>query len=142
MNSKSLWYAAGIAGVAVGFASGIPIISALNCLFCAWLWVGGAAGVWLYNKREGKSLDGGQGALLGALTGLIAAVVAVGLGFAFNAMGMGAQSAFDPEMMEDYLGGLAVTGLLAGIGLLFNLIVFPIFGALGGLIGASLFKQK
>ena len=141
MNSKSLWYAAGIAGVAAGFASGIPIISFLNCLFCAWIWVGGAASVWLYNRREGKSLDGGKGALLGALTGLIAAVIAVGLGFAFNAMGIGAQAAFDPELMEDYLGGLAITGLLSAIGLVFNLVIFPIFGAIGGLIGVSIFTK-
>lgn len=142
MNNKTLLYAAGLGGLLAAIGSSIPIVSFLNCLFCAWLWIGGGLAVRLYNSRESTSVEAGQGALIGAAAGLVAAVITVALSLVFNMLGFTAQAAIDPQLAEDYLGGLAITGLITALGFVFYLIIFPIFGALGGVIGASIFKKK
>lgn len=141
MNNKTLLYAAGVAGVVTGLLSGIPIISLLNCLFCGWLWVGGAASVYLYNGREGGSLTPTNGALVGAATGVVAALVGTLLASVFGGLSMAALSQLDPEMQQ-YIPDIATSLLSGAFSLVFNFICYAIFGALGGLIGASIFKKK
>ncbi len=141
MNNKTLLYAAGVAGVVTGLLSGIPILSLLNCLFCAWLWIGGAASVWLYNSREGGYVTPGNGALLGAATGLVAAVIGAVLATVFGGLSAVALSQLDPEMQQ-YIPDFAGSLLTGAFSLAFSFVFYAIFGALGGLIGASIFKKK
>jgi len=141
MNNKTLLYAAGIAGVVTGLLSAIPIISWLNCIFCGWLWVGGAASVYLYNGRAGGSLTTTNGALVGAATGLVAALVSALLSTVFGGLSAVALSQLDPEMQQ-YIPDIATSLLTGAFSLAFSFIFYAIFGALGGLIGASIFKKK
>jgi hypothetical protein len=145
LNNSSLFYAAGIAGGLAGLLSSLPIIGMLNCLLCGWLWLGGGMAVWLYNKREGGSLTVGQGALVGVLTGVAAAIVATLLGAVLSGLGLSAISLSDPEMARNFesIGGAAaITAIVAALGLFFNLIFFALFGTLGGIIGAAIFQKK
>jgi len=139
LNTTNFLFAAGAAGGVAGIASALPLIGALNCLLCGWLWLGGMGAVWLYNNREGKSLDAGQGALLGAATGFIAAVVVSILSVLFN---LNSVSINDPEIAQ-YLDqvGLSVA-VLAGFTLLCTGGFFTVFGAVGGLVGSAIFKKK
>lgn len=141
MKTNTLLYAAGIAGAVTGLLSGIPLISLLNCVFCGWLWIGGAASVYLYNGREGGSLTQSNGALLGAATGVVAALVGTVLAVVFGGLTGAALSQLDPEMQQ-YVPDFLTSMLSGAFSLAFNFVFYAIFGALGGLIGVSLFKKK
>ena len=79
MNSRSFFLSALIAGVAIGLLGNLPVLNLINCFLCIWVWVGGILAVFLYRRFEhgGPGLTGGQGAGLGALSGLIGAFVGV-----------------------------------------------------------------
>ena len=144
-SNRSLWIAALVAGVAMAVLSTIPFISALNCLLCAWLWLGGIFAVWYYKRSNPGFLTTSQGATIGAIAGLIGAVIGTILGLVVNSAGVAAQLAAQAEAMGD-AGGQIVTMLAGGlgvvIGLILNLILYTLFGAIGGFIGASIFKPK
>ncbi|MEX2160374.1 MAG: hypothetical protein WD751_00520 [Anaerolineales bacterium] len=145
LNNSSLLYASGIAGGAAGLASSLPIIGLLNCLLCGWLWLGGMGAVWLYNKREGRSLTVGEGALVGALSGVAASLVGFLLGLLLGGLGLGMMSVSDPEIARNFeaIGGVAVvTAIASTLGLICNLVLYTLFGTLGGLVGAAVFQKK
>src|SRR3990172_5525874 len=103
LSMPSLLYSAGIAGAVAGIASGLPLIGALNCLLCAWLWLGGMGAVWLYNNREKTSLDAGKGVLVGASAGVVAAIIAS----IFAAFGSASVSLNDPQF-QPYLDQIGI----------------------------------
>jgi len=144
MNGKNLFLAGLIGGAVIAALSNIPIISIGNCLLCMWVWVGGIFAAWLYKRFQG-SLTPGQGAGVGALAGVIAGLIGLVislLGFAGTRAALDAASQY---LGPDVTGGIdvgALAGPVAIVGGFFNLILFTIFGTLGGLIGGSIFKSK
>jgi hypothetical protein len=144
-------------GVIMGVISGIPILSIVNCFCCAGIMLGGFMAVFFYKKELNASsppLTNGDGLALGALAGLAGAVVTVILSAAFHllfgmALGGGMQRLEDmgigdripPETMRMVQGMLRGPGLI-GITFVFHLVVDPLFGLLGGLIGYAVFKSK
>jgi len=145
LNTSSVLFAAGIGGLIAGVGSSAPVLNLLNCLLCGWFWIGGAAAVRLYNGRETQNLDAGQGALVGALAGLVAGIVAGVLAAVLGGAGFSAASINDPQFSQylDQVGGAEVfTAIVAGSALICTMVFSVGFGALGGLIGASIFKKK
>lgn len=145
LNSPSLLFAVGVAGGAAGLLSSIPLVNLLNCLFCGWLWIGGMAAVYLYNNRESVSLPSAQGALVGAAAGIVATIVGAVLGLLLGDFGLAATSLSDPEIAQylDQFGGAeVVAGIATTFGLVCGFVLYGGFGALGGLIGAAIFKKK
>lgn len=140
MNTRSFLFSAGIAGAITGLLSGLPIVGLLNCLLCAWVWIGGALGVWLYKRRDGMPMTVGQGAGMGLAVGLVAALIASILSLLFGAASMQAMGALPPEMMGDLPADFDLMAVTQGLVVVLYFILFPIFGLLGGLIGASIFK--
>jgi hypothetical protein len=149
MNSRSFFLSALIAGVAIGLVAHLPLLNIINCFLCLWVWLGGILAVFLYRGfQHGECrLTAGQGAALGALAGLIGAflgVVVNGITYAIS----------QPIFLElarmlqvgDALpitgGGLA--GALRSTFVFFGLdvVTYPLFGALSGLIGASLLRTE
>ena len=145
MNAKFFLLTSLIVGVAMGVLSSIPVVSIVNCLLCGWLWLGGIFGVWLYRNFSHQTLDMGKGALLGLVSGLVAAVIATLLGLVFS----GNVAAISPEQMaqlEEVMGESAQIfndpATMTVIGLGITLVLYPVFAAIGGLIGAAIFKPK
>ncbi|HPW18757.1 MAG TPA: hypothetical protein PLP83_10325 [Candidatus Aminicenantes bacterium] len=142
-----------IAGAAAGVFSAIPGFSLLNCVCCLWIMGGAAVAVKLLAQASPVSLKPADGALAGALTGIVAAVAHTLISMAFPP---------DIEMARRVLGWLSGLGieqppnidsLLEGstrlmspglviLGLFVTAAVFAVFGALGGVIGVSLFGRK
>jgi len=146
MNTRSLLISAAIAGVLAAVLSTVPIISLVNCLLCGWLWMAGIFAVFMYRNQSHDYVDPGRGALIGVLTGLVGAVIAIILTLIFQPA---AAAALPPEtvaQLEEQLGeGAAILTNPAtsiGISIISNLILYPLFGALGGLIGGAIFKNK
>ncbi len=148
-----------IGGIAAGVASQIPIINFLNILCCALIVGGAILAVYLAFREEDASLTTyGSGALIGALTGVAAAIIgtliSIPLTLIFgNAAAAAIESVLDSGAVElegpvrDLIESFAGSGDgLSAVALLFSLItssvVYTIFGALGGVLGAAFFRKK
>src|SRR5215203_2445099 len=69
-----------IGGVVLGLLSVIPFVSAVNVCCCLWAILGGMLATYLYVKNSPTPATAGDGAILGALAGLVGAVISVILG--------------------------------------------------------------
>ncbi len=141
LHDKNLINAALMAGGITGLLSSIPVVNLVNCLLCGWVWAGALLGVWLYRRSDSTTLDSGKGALIGLSTGVVAAVVGIMFGFLLGGIGLGLVNLSDVGPAADYFGGLAASGLFNIIGGLFNIVFYALFGTLGGVIGAEVFKK-
>jgi hypothetical protein len=137
-----------IGGVVAGVLSGVPLFS---CLCCLWIIGGAMLASYLLAKNSPVALSAGDGAIVGAFSGIIAAVVhtLVSIPFAkITADLMQKFLEFLPEYTEEMPSGLE--NLMKGgtsipmffLGLVITAIVFALFGVLGGIIGISLFGKK
>jgi hypothetical protein len=154
MKSSSMLVAAGVGGLIMLALTKIPLISCLNCLFCIGIWGSGILTVWFYRQMEKDQpgLDIGQGILLGILAGVAAAVLASVVGAVFS----GANTLASLDQLRNvngvserfpFLSGYyfqratLFSGSLIG-GLLCNLILYPLFGAIGGAIATGIIWKK
>lgn len=129
-------------------------LSFINTICCLGVIIGGIVAVQQYSTQTGIAIEAGDGAVLGALAGAGGAV----LGSIFDAAlrpvgldstsisqgmmqqwmeGMQGQEGMSPEMMQQFQGGGGIMMFLVGLG--FSIVVYAIFGAIGGAIGAALF---
>jgi hypothetical protein len=146
MNTRSFLLAALIGGAIMGFLGNIPILNFINCFLCAWVWLSGILAVYLYRRFElaNPALSVGQGLALGAVAGVIGAIIGAIVGAIFGGLGAAAlvsslrnMPGYDPSSMDTF------TNLIAGggfslISLSCNLVLYALFGAIGGLIGTAL----
>ena len=139
-----------LAGAFIGVLSALPFISAGNCCCCLWVLGGGVLAVYLRQQNQPVVVDAAEGMLMGLLAGAIGAVICTVLSIPVN-MVMGPMQAewmsrmagnddMPPEvreMMQRFAmgSGVVLTGL-------FNLVVFSVFGLLGGLLGVAIFKKN
>ncbi|MCJ7681491.1 MAG: hypothetical protein MUP70_12245 [Candidatus Aminicenantes bacterium] len=139
-----------IAGGIAGVLSGIPLI---NCLCCLWIIGGAVLASFLLIKNSKVHLTAGDGVVVGALTGLIATFVDTIVSIPFTKMSEQfllrfqekfAEYAKDvPEGWDKFLeSGFDNTGPWILVGILITAVIFVALGALGGIIGISLFQKK
>jgi hypothetical protein len=151
-NQKSAMFSAALIGGAVaGVLSGIPFV---NCLCCLWIIGGGVLAAYLLSKGSPVVLNAGDGAIVGVFTGIVAAVAQSILSILFRPVNaeffrrmMERFAEYAEEMppgFEDFLEGGSAQFSISGffIGLIFSAFVFSALGALGGIIGISLFRKK
>ncbi len=140
-----------IGGAVAGILSGVPFI---NCLCCIWIIGGAILSAYLLSKDSSVALSAGDGAIVGVFTGIIAAVVDFIVSIPFSAM----SSEFTRNIMEklaDYAeempsgwenllekGGVERSIPMLMLGFVISVIIFSVLGALGGIIGISIFKKK
>jgi hypothetical protein len=133
--------AGAIAGVGIGLLSNIPLIACINCLIFAWVWLGGIAAVYLYQRYEKQPyLSITQGLIVGAVAGAIGALVG---GIASLIFG-GLSAAFS-QLISSALGSnsSAIPSFLLSsgfnfLGTFFSIFYYAFFGAIGGLIATAL----
>ena len=142
-----------LGGVVIGVLSALPVINLANCC-CAWILFGGALAAYLMQQNHPEPIESGDGAIVGLLAGIVGAFVwllaSVPIGIAMapfqsEMTGRMMRDAADmaPElrgMLENMSGGPVI-----GIGLIFGffvmLVVSSLFGMLGGLFGALMFRK-
>jgi len=143
-----------IGGGIAGFLSAVPIINIANCFCCLWIIAGGMLSAYLLSKESIRPLSSGDGAIVGIFSGIVAAVVEFIISIPFQAINMrlmksamewiqensselpsGWDRFMDPSAMET-----AVAWSL--VGLLISVVLFSVMGALGGILGITLFKKK
>lgn len=142
-----------IGGLVVGILS-TSVLGLINILCCAGVIIGAVVGVWHYTEEHQLTIPSGQGALIGALCGVVGAIIAGVLNQILVAIGLDVTAALQESMMQN-LGMSAdqleqvrqmQQGQQGGVlwiilGLLFNMVLFAVFGAIGGAIGASAFQK-
>jgi hypothetical protein len=149
MNTRSYLWSVIIAGVVIGFLGNLPVLNFINCFLCIFVWIGGILAVWLYRRFQhgAPGLTVGQGAGIGAIAGVIGVLVGMVVyaltSFITMPMMVSMMRAFQIE------GNLPTTadnlGFTFGSTLFFfciDIILYPIFGALGGLLGAGVFWKE
>jgi hypothetical protein len=148
MNSRSFIFSALIAGVIIGVLANLPLLNLINCFLCLWVWVGGILAVVFYRRFQhgGPDLTPGQGAGLGAVAGLIGAFVGVVVYAAtsFISMPLFARLAEYLQVQGDLPFRVGDPGALLASAFAFfvmDVVAYPLFGALSGLVGASLFRK-
>ena len=143
-----------LGGVAIGVLSALPVINIANCC-CAWILFGGALAAYLMQQNHPEPIQIGDGAVVGLLAGMTGAFVWLFASVPINMMmapmqSRMAQRALEnardvaPELrgvFETFAGGPAI-----GLGLIFGfflmLVVSTLFGMLGGLFGALMFRKS
>lgn len=149
MNTRSFFLSALIAGVVIGVLGNLPVLNLINCIFCLWVWVGGILSVYLYHRFQqgGLDLTALQGAGLGAVSGIIGALVGVVV-YAltsfismplFNSLARAFQVEGDLPFQTGEPWALIASAFFF---LTIDAILYPIFGAIGGLIAASAFWKR
>lgn len=141
MDNKNVFISGLVGALVMVVLTQVPFLNLINCLLCAGVWIGGIVAVWFYRRQTGQLVTSGQGAILGAVAGLIGAVVGAVVGTIFGGALISTLIASDPTgSAEDILGGFAGAGAGAMIGFLFNIILYPLFGAIGGAAYAAMAK--
>lgn len=148
-KSQSILLAGAAIGVAAPILGLIPAIG--SCLSCIAYLCAGLLAVWHYTDRHNMTLKGGEGAGLGALAGIVAMAVASVLGYLFMAIGLTPPirqvieeqldtSGVDPAQ-ADQIMEMASSPLFIVAFFVVALIIYAILGAIGGVIGANVFKK-
>lgn len=147
MNTRSFILSALIAGAVLGTLANLPLLNFLNCILCLWVWLGGIFAVYLYRRFEHgeSSLSVGQGAAVGALAGLVGVLVGAVV-YALTSvitlpMMQSLARTLDVDLPMQGSDASAIVGSLIFF-VVANMVLYPIFGAIGGLLGAGLFWKK
>jgi hypothetical protein len=140
-----------VGGITAGVLTAVPLV---NCFCCLWIIGGAMLAAYLFAKGSPTSLTPGDGAVLGILTGIVAAVADSIVSLPFETMNrefvqrfMDQFAQFAKEMpsgwerwLNQRAGGMSPAWFL--LGLLASAVIYAAFGALGGVIGASMFSRK
>ena len=160
-ESRSKLMPALYGGIIIAVISELPVLNLINCCCCAGIMLGGFLSVMFYTKEGPPGsvlLTSGDSLLLGVLAGVFGAFIgtalnALMLGVFGNVAGEVVRSILDSfgdripqealDEIERALGEAAIfTPLAILISFVKSIILYPLFGLLGGLIGYSVFKPK
>jgi hypothetical protein len=152
-----------IGGVTLGILSlamgNVPLLNLLNCC-CFWVLSGGALSAYLYIKDSPITIKSSGGASVGALAGFLGGIVFAVLSTTVAVLMSGGadpekiyqsmkpflDAQADPkaaEMMKVWLKFIAEHMILfLFVSSIFNIIIYTIFGALGGVIGVAFFEKR
>jgi hypothetical protein len=143
MNTKNILITGLVGAIITLLLTNIPIVSLVNCLICAGFWLGPLFATWLYKRMTG-TLSTKEGVWVGVTAGVIAGVIGFLLSFIGAAGAAGIINQLNtvlPAQDQINMGGLEAGVLnivVTLIGVIFDIIV----GAIGGLVGAAIFKDK
>lgn len=130
--------AAVIGGVVAGVLSGLPFVG--GCCFL-WALAGGFLALFMYTKSVPGPIEMGDAAKLGAMAGVIGAVISVVIGLPFFLLGIGASALSNSDLPN---AGIS-TGIMAAggvLGLVLKAVFVVVFAVLGAVIGAAIFGKK
>lgn len=144
----SILLSGAVIGVANVLIAQIPVVG--GCLSCLLYMGAGLLAVWHYTNTYQVTLPGGQGALMGLLAGIVAALFGSLLSILLIRIGMlpdpigalearGQLSEMTPEQAE--MVRRLVRAMMGPIGLVVGAAIGGLIGLLGGVIGAATFKK-
>ncbi len=150
MNNK--FKPAIIGGVVIGLLSAIPFVNLANICCCLWAILGGIITSYLYIKSSPVPAQAGDGAVLGALAGLIGAVIylvvgipiSILLGDAMIRVMTGMIEGVDPAQAELLRRQMEASQNIVSV-IIQSLIVavlLVVFSTIGGLLAVPIFEKR
>jgi len=144
-----------LGGVVIGVLSALPVVNLVNICCCGWVLFGGGLAAYLMQQQRPQPISVGDGALVGLMAGAIGAVVSTFVSIPINAIMMPFQAGMldqalsnagdmPPEaraFLESLRGG-TLAGVASVFAFMLSLVVFSVFGLVGGLFGAVFFKKQ
>ena len=143
--------------------STFPLINLINVLCCSGIMLGGFAGVFFYYiqiRNTSIELTTKDGGIIGLLCGIISAVLVSGINLlmvlfsdvnpiteAYALLEKFGQQ-LPPEVNEtmdkfsDEFNKYGFSPTLSVLSLIINLVIYPLFGAVGAMIGVSILKKR
>jgi len=142
-----------IGGVLLGLLSVIPFVNSLNACCCLWAILGGMLASYLYIKNSPTPATPGDGAMIGALAGVIGAAISLVLGIPISyAMGptmrnmlLGIVENMDRQQAELIRRQLEASGdsiVPVIVNALILAVLLFVFSVIGGLIGTAIFEKR
>lgn len=141
-----------IGGVVLGLLSAIPFVNFVNVCCCLWAILGGVLASFLYIKSSPVPVSVGDGAILGAMAGVVGAIISIIIGIPLslltgNAMAslmVGILQNVDPaqaELMRQQLqAGQSIVSVI--VNALIIAVLLVIFSTIGGLLGVPIFEKR
>lgn len=140
-----------------------PIVSLINLFCCAGVIIGGFVGAYVYNNDLRKSnglIQYKDGVMIGILSGIITAIIYTGVLLLYQLYSdtnmfiemstelekLGIQ--LSPEFyngidyFNDEVNQFGFSPTLTIVSLVIYIIIYPLFGAIGGLLAVSIFKKR
>ena len=161
-NSPNKLKAVFISALVMTLLSITPILSLINLFCCAGVIIGGFAGAYFYNndlKKVNGFIEYKDGVMIGILSGIVTAVIYTGVLLLYQLYSetnlfiemttelekLGVQ--LSPEFYKgmdyfnDEINQYGFSPTLTIVSLFIYMIIYPLFGAIGGLLAVSLFKR-
>lgn len=155
MNTKtrSILIGGVVAGVAGQLLSQVPFLGA--CFCCLAYTSAGALAVWYYTREDQLTIAGGEGATMGALAGVVAALAATVLSLLLITAGVlpspaeAFEMGLEQAVEQGQIGDEQAEGVREMFGsatfyfmiVIVSVVVAAILSAIGGAIGAAVFKK-
>jgi hypothetical protein len=139
-------------GAFIGVLSALPLVSLGNCCCCLWVLIGGALAAYLRQQNNPYQIDAAEGAIVGLMAGAIGGVLYAVLSIPlqlflapFQDQWVDRVLSSNPDItpeMRDMFDRMTRSSGLRIASMLIYVIVYSVFGLLGGLIGAAVFKKN
>jgi hypothetical protein len=130
--------AALLGGLVVGLLSAIPII---NYCCCIWGIGGGALAALIYIKDSPIPVRPGEGALVGALAGVVGGIIYLVIGVPIAYFMAGAQN-LEAQLAQQGITVPFSGALLIILGGIIGAIVLVALAVAGGVIGIAIFEKR
>lgn len=145
-----------IAGAVAGVLSGLPLIGFVNFCFCLWIILGGILSSYILTSGFPQPVKSGDHAISGLLTGVFSAIISFVVSIPFMTVSAKFMERIFESLISAYGEGIppglqeALTQKSFSIafipfyiaGLIINMVIFGLFGLIGGLIGGAIFKKQ
>lgn len=138
-----------------------PFINFINLFFCSGIILGGIVGVFIYNKQIAGTqlkLTSKDGVMIGILCGILSGVLVSSFNFIFMLMSkhnpidetlnLLKDFSLPPEIVvqmnkfSDEFNNYGFSPTISIVSLLSNLIIYPLFGMIGAVIGVTIINKK
>ena len=140
-----------LGGLFIGVLSSLPLVSAGNCCCCLWIIAGGALAAYLRQQNLPVQISAAEGLLVGMLAGFVGGIVTV----IFSIPMQMVTGPFEQQMIErilsanpdipsetrDMIERAAAGGAFTAFRAVTTIVTSVVFGLLGGLLGAAIFKK-
>jgi hypothetical protein len=139
----------------------LPLINFINLFFCSGIILGGIAGVFVYNKQltgTDIKLTTKDGVMIGILCGILSGILVSSISFLFmimskhnpvdetmkllNDFSMPPEVAMQMNKFSDEFNKYGFSPTISIVSLFSNLIIYPLFGMIGAMLGVSIIKKR
>lgn len=148
-KTQSIILGGAIVGVLSPLIGLVPVVG--GCISCFGYAIAGVVAVWHYTSTHELTIAGGSGAGMGALAGIVTALVGGLVSYVLIALdiapgmeqvmeGLAESGAMDDDQLDEiaeFIFSPVAYLAFMGVGAIFGAIL----GAVGGAIGASVFKK-